>query len=396
MEVGADSVEGEGNPRLPERVRPRAPRVSPGPMRPLALPDLLPLLAVPLLPACDAGEDACDDTGCADTADAGDPDSGDPDSGDPDSGDTGDTAVAEDELRFVAIDAAALEGTTLALYATDAFFESLDVSTPLVGVPFDGTAFAVTWTPAADDLVDDPAYGGRAGKFAALVFTDADGDAAWDAGEELVGMPTYQIWYLADAPTDAHAALGMGQGMNAMDLHATDVSGAPVLADPLAIPVDANLRERATVTLSGTASRPFAADERLVTFFSSEAGDVLVDGGPAVDPWTFAFDGPPDPAAFSTSIPGVDLATGYPIVFADSDGSGTWDAGEPMTMYPATDGGYEATVAWVGGVEDPDLAYRLLVRLGLTRFGWAAYRLGEGGYTQIEDARLGDLVMVGF
>lgn len=342
------------------------------------------------------------DSGDTDTGDSGDTETGDTsdtaDTGDSDTADTGetaDTALPTSTLHFIPADAAALAGTTLAIYAADAYWESIpDTTTPLATTTLVDDAFDLTWSPSADDLFEDPSYRGNTlGKFVAVVFVDTDASGGWTVGEELVGMPVYQLWFVKGAPTKGLASLGVGEGFTAMDLHATDLVDSPVTVPPLEIPVDDNLRQDPEITLSGTFASDFGPDDRFGIQYATDAGSVQQDAGLPNNPWLMVFSGTPDPALLTEPIPGVTLLTGYPYVYTDTNGSGEPDGREGFEMLPFTTEGNEAVVLWANQPTDVDTAYRLLVRLGISGFGWRACWVGEGGYTLIDDLAATSLEM---
>lgn len=348
---------------------------------------------------CEVIEDSggAEDSGTGNSGtDSGTGDSGAGDS-DPVTDSTGDSAPPSGAtLVFIPEDPAVLSTATLGIFAVDSYFESVpDPSAIYAATTMAEDVFTVAWTPAASELYEDPiAPGNQVAKFTTALFIDADSSGSWESGEELVGMPVYQLYYVADAPTGYLAELGLVQGWNAIDLHTTDLYDVPETCDPLAIPTRDNLRETASVTMGGTSERVIASDERFATQYTTYGDAVLVDGGAATDPWSLTFSGTPDPSVQMEMVPGINYTTGYPYVYADANGNQTPDRTEPYALLPFTTEGQEAMVSWFNQPTDLDYAHRLLVRLGVTQFGWGVAWVGEGGFSFIDETTASTLTLI--
>jgi hypothetical protein len=113
-----------------------------------------------------------------------------------------------------------------------------------------------------------------------------------------------------------------------------------------------------------------------------------------LDPWSLTWAGVPDETLLSELGPGVYQLLGAPFVYVDEDGDGAPGGRERPSRYITTPDGYGVSVSWITAPADMDFAYRLVVRLGVTRFGWAGVVTGEGGYEMLDDATTSSLLIV--
>lgn len=309
--------------------------------------------------------------------------------------DTAGADTAGDTAEDTAEDTAQDTATTTELgFTTDAVFtetlvvvpaspywdEITDPSNTVCAFAPGASGYSSACAPPADTLAAGSMWTtGLSGNFVAFAFGDADSSGTWETGEVLVAMSRYQLVFIEGEPSAELAALGVAAGWNALNLHAYDTTGELSPADPLAIPLTRNLEAALTVSLGGPVDVVYDADTRLGVLFSGDAGDVLLDQGAVTEPWLVALDGQPVDGWTREVVPGVRRGEGWVAAYQDANASGAWDAEESFVATPKDGDGNGIDIAWLTPpADDPSLAMRFMLTLGVEQFGWALWNMNGG------------------
>lgn len=276
-----------------------------------------------------------------------------------------DTDVTVD-LRVIPDDPAAFEGATLGLFRLDGSYFAVTHETPTeqVALGADG-AFTIGLTPDVLEPAPWAAEVEQAG-YALIAYVD-DHDASG-----FRGIARLDAVYLTGAIPTPYTDIGLHVGWNAF---AANDEGPPVVGDPLAIPLEANLVPLESVRVEGEWD---GASGDVVGAWSTEDPSEAVGLSPTADSWSVTVydDDYPAPSTIFSSGD-VDVA-GFRIgSWIDPDYSGTWTEGDTATGVGVNAQDVPIYLAWGAEVQTAHQAHVLVTRGGF-REGWSAVYGVEG------------------
>ena len=213
-----------------------------------------------------------------------------------DTGGLTDSTSHQDTLVFSVAEAAV--GATLRLLAFRPSGQApteQDLGEVQAAAVLDTTSFALALpSPPSDPLYAETVIGSvlHVAWYLPVLHQDLDGDAAWSAGEDFVGVGrSLPAWVEGEIPEEL-AAQGVVEGWNAFVLGEDDLPAA--VEDPLTVPLPANLVPVGTVTLGGTLASVAPEGLHLVAqpLGGLDVAAALFDL-PLTDPWEIAVEGEP-------------------------------------------------------------------------------------------------------
>lgn len=220
---------------------------------------------------------------------------------------------------------------------------------------------------------------------------DTDGDGLLSGTEAYAGVGlAWPVFVGGEVPAD-YLDLGMVAGWNALQF--VPDSEIPLLHDITAIPLDALLAERESITfggsLAGDDTRLFVAPAAI--FEGGTVADYVYDDVVS-DPWSVTLDSRPAADHFS-ELEGLGLAAlEVPLAYTDNDQSGSYTDGDTPTT-AACFNGSAVGLLYLSGVTDLLTGWSLTMQ-GLGT-GWLGLSLADTGGGIVSDADLQTLALDG-
>lgn len=253
-----------------------------------------------------------------------------------------------------------------------------------------GVPFGVPPEADMQEIDPDNAPGMKLAGYLPGLHLDADGDGLQSGDEPYTGVGlAWPVYVSGTIPSD-FADMGLVEGWNALEF--LPDGALPVTRDITAIPLDASLAERTSITVGGSYTGEDGASVVFVSSLLFEGGtvDAFLYDGALSDPWSVTLDGPPDADHFS-ELEGVGMAAlEVPIAYMDSDGSGGFtDRDTPL--YAACADGLPVGLLYLPGITDLLTGWSLTVQ-GVGS-GWVGMSLADSGGVVLTDPQLQDLAM---
>ena len=218
---------------------------------------------------------------------------------------------------------------------------------------------------------------------------DGDGDGLLSGDETYAGVGLVWPVFLGGEVPAEYLELGMVAGWNALEL--VPDSEEPIVHDITAIPLDALLVERDSITFGGSLA---GADTPLflapAALFEGGTVTAYVYDDVVSDPWSVTLDSRPAEDHFS-ELEGVGLvALEVPLTYSDTDHSGSYTEGDAPTTAACFDGA-AVGLLYLSGVTDLSAGWSLTLQ-GLGA-GWVGLSLDDGGGGVVSDADLQSLAL---
>jgi hypothetical protein len=294
-------------------------------------------------------------------------DSGETSSENTDSEDTSGTSTVPEGTQVVFDLTGEWGGTTVSLtsFSTAAdgsmsFGEQFGSASAETSVPF--------YLPEPTEFVtspDDPSV--SYALVGATLHHDDDGDGYPSGFETISGIGRYWLLYWRGPVNPDLAKLGVVEGWNAYDPNAQEIG------DLSGVPLDANLVPHDEISVAGG----YDGAEDLSTLgvllypeaLSAHQVAGLTYDGPMGDPWSISLTEAPD-SDHIFDADGTDLAVELPVVYADLNGSGGYDEGEPPLYNACLENGDSVALIYLPELTSMETAMGLSGQ-GITP-GWLA------------------------
>ncbi len=171
----------------------------------------------------------------------------------------------------------------------------------------------------------DPAGhpGVRGALFAPVLYIDVDATGAHSAGESVLGIGSYWLFYAADSPSGIASVPNALRGWNVLQMDLT-TGRAQTAVSLQAVPIAASLRARQAIRLAGEWDQAPEQRERIVVHSAVASGDAEVEAPVLNDlvaqsPFGFAVNGAPPADHYGNWLDGESAAVEVPEVYLDND-----------------------------------------------------------------------------